>query len=79
VALCALPCRGVSCGHDARLIVWRAQPWYWLPYALFDMHWEWSKYRALLNESFVLPVLARLLVLPLYARASTAGHSPRGA
>jgi hypothetical protein len=37
-----------------------------MPYALFDMHWEWVKHRAGLKESFKGIVISRLVLLPLY-------------
>ena len=41
------------------------KPWNWLPYALFDMHWEWLKHRKSLRESFVGTILSRLVLIPL--------------
>jgi hypothetical protein len=37
-----------------------------MPYALFDMHWEWAKHRKSLHESFVGTTLSRLVALPMY-------------
>ena len=51
---------------DVGFLAWCMQPWNWMPYALFDMHWDWARHRSGLQESFVVPLSIRLVSLPMY-------------